>query len=88
MRRMFVERGIPALSNVEDAVRALCLYSQAYTPSRSGFPPAQLREGEVSPIPRAQLHELLKRYGLEPAGEQVVFDEAEAVEAAERIGFP
>ncbi|MEM4401166.1 MAG: acetate--CoA ligase family protein [Candidatus Caldarchaeum sp.] len=88
MRRLFVERGVPALSSVEDAVRALCLYSQAYTPSRSGFPPAQLREGEVSPIPRAQLHELLERYGLETAGEKVVFDEAEAVEAAERIGFP
>ncbi|MCS6769209.1 MAG: acetate--CoA ligase family protein [Candidatus Caldarchaeum sp.] len=87
-RKLFVENGIPAYHSVEDAVQTLSLYIQAHTPTRSHFQPYRPTDGQHHPIPRQELNQLLKAYGLETASEQVVYGEDEALEAAEKLRYP
>ncbi|MFN3622114.1 MAG: acetate--CoA ligase family protein, partial [Nitrososphaerales archaeon] len=44
--------------------------------------------GSSKPLTRKELLTLIRRYGITAASEEVVFQENEAVEAAERIGYP
>jgi acetyltransferase len=89
MRALMIKNGIPAYKDMEDAIRVLTLISDIFTPSRKSFPVYEARSGEaLEPIPRAHLIELIRKHGIQVAREEVVFTEDDAVEAAERIGYP
>ncbi|GBC70553.1 hypothetical protein HRbin02_00321 [Candidatus Calditenuaceae archaeon HR02] len=89
MRALMVRNGIPAYKDMEDAIRVLTLISDIFTPSRESFPIYEARSSEaLEPIPRAHLLELVSEHGIQVAREEVVSTGDEAVEAAERIGYP
>ncbi len=89
MRTLMVKNGIPAYKDMEDAIRVLTLISDVFTPSRESFPVYEARSSEaLEPIVREDLLELVSKHGIQAAREEIVFTEDEAVEAAERIGYP
>lgn len=89
MRTLMINNGIPAYREVEDAIKVLTLISRVYNPSKQSFPSFEIRANKASkPIRRPVLLELMEKYGIPVAIEEVVYGEEEAVEAAERIGYP
>src|SRR6516162_2317321 len=78
--------GLPFLQGIEPTIRALAgLWFHAARSGRAAAPPPPAPPSDLSP---ATLEATLARYGIALPKSRAVADAAEAVSAAERIGFP
>src|SRR5499427_85819 len=78
--------GLPFLQGIEPTIRALAgLWFHAARRGRAAAPPPPPPPSDLSP---ATLEATLARYGIALPKSRAVADAAEAVSAAERIGFP
>jgi acetyltransferase len=78
--------GLPFLQGIEPTIRALAgLWFHAARRGRAAAPPPPAPPSDLSP---ATLEATLARYGIALPKSRAVADAAEAVSAAERIGFP
>ncbi|MDW8083931.1 MAG: acetate--CoA ligase family protein [Candidatus Caldarchaeum sp.] len=88
-RKLISQMGIPVFRELEDVMRTARLIAKNFTPSREFFPSFKpLHAVPANPVPRHEVVSLLRRRGVEVAKEIVVFDEHEAVHAADEVGFP